>query len=155
MNPDRLDAWRKMVAEQQGSARELLDGALNVAAKGGLLKAEASAPLPPTPGMNDWYWSGFFASGNPAYIQRLIDQLRYVDERQNLVLYMTGGSAEWSLASNARQHSRVRNILQEARQRVDARTAALIDELLQRDPQAIRAEMQQTARAIQAATQPH
>jgi hypothetical protein len=45
------------------------------------------------------YWGAFFASGNTDYLKKLIDQLHYVDERDDFSLFMTGVTAEWSLAA--------------------------------------------------------
>ena len=148
-NPDRLPEWRKLVNEQKGAAKELLQGALNVAAKGGLLNMP---PMPPAPAWNDMYWSGFFATGNPAYVRKLIDQMNYIDERKDVVRYLAGGTAEWSLSSNAQQHPKVREIVQQARAGADARIGPLIDDLLSRDPTVIRAEVFQVAQQINSAT---
>lgn len=145
-NPGRLPEWRKLVDGQKGAAGELLQAAMGIAARGGVL----ALPVPsPSGSNNDWYWAGFFASGNPAYIHRLIDQLQYVDNRQDLNAYAAGGTAELSLSSNAQLHPRVRDILREVRSGADARTAQLIDELLQKDPALILVEVQQTIQTMQ------
>ena len=144
-NPNHQDEWRKLIAGQRGPERVLLDTALVVAGKGGMLNIPG---LPPAPGWNDWYWAGFFASGNPLYIQKLIDELPLIDNRQDRMVYFAGATAEWSLSSNAQQHPTVRRIVQDARTSADPRTAQLIDELLQKDPTQIRADAIATARTI-------
>jgi hypothetical protein len=65
----------------------------------------------PSPLLNDMSWSSYFATGNPRYLDLLIRHAGYFGERQDLNLYVTAGSALWSLCSNARQHPAVRAYL--------------------------------------------
>lgn len=37
--------------------------------------------------MNDMYCGAFFASGNPAYVRKLAEQLRFVDERRDYLRF--------------------------------------------------------------------
>jgi hypothetical protein len=80
------------------------------------------------------YWGAFFASGRTAYLQKLVDQLRYCDERDDEVLFFAGATAKWSLASNALSDSLVRATLAGQTLTADQRTRALIDELLREGP---------------------
>jgi hypothetical protein len=135
-NPDRLLSWQAEIAKQDEQTKNTLDRALSVSKAGGVLKIHGhSAEL------NDEYWGAFFASGNPDFIRKLVDQLRYFDERDIAELFYAGGTAKWSLASNAQSHPRVRMAIEEAMVRADERTQELITELLRQDPERIRQEV--------------
>jgi hypothetical protein len=103
------------------------------------------------PELNDVYWAAFFASGNPEYIKKLVEQLRFDDERDNLKLYMTGASAKWSLSDQARKIGLVRSTIEAAKATADKRTQELIDELLSRKPEDLRRDMAATVAKQRAA----
>ncbi len=135
-NPDRLAEWQPLIEKLGNHARAPLDRALYLSKNGGALKIDDHAPE-----LNDVYWAAYFASGNQQYIKRLVEQLRFDDERDNLKLYVTGATAKWSLASNAQSHVQVRSTLEVAKLNSDRRTQELIDELLSRDPEDLRRDM--------------
>ncbi len=56
---------------------------------------------------NDVYWSMFFATGNNDFLDLLIENISYNNERKDLIKYLAGASAKWSVASNIRQHEQV------------------------------------------------
>lgn len=135
-NPNRLPQWQALIAKQDEQTKAVLDGALSVSKAGGVLIFNVhSAEL------NDEYWGAFFASGNPKFVRRLVDQLRYFDERNDEGLFFAGGSAKWSLASNAQTDPAVRLAIEDARPKADKRTQELITELLAEDPASIKAEL--------------
>ena len=87
------------------------------------------------PNVNDMLWGSFFASGNTKYLDLVIDNaVKYHDEKTDLVKYLTGDSACWSLASNAQQYKEVREHLEKSRQKGEA----VIDYILNTDPDEIR-----------------
>jgi TonB family protein len=95
-NPDRRPEWQVLIAKQDEQTKAALERALSESKAGGVRSIDGhSAEL------NDEYWGAFFASGNPDFLKKIIDQLRYSDERDDFSLFMTGVSAQWSLASNA------------------------------------------------------
>ncbi len=59
------------------------------------------------PTWNDVYWNMFFATGNNEYLDLLIENIKYNDERTDLNKYLTGASAKWSMSSNIHQHDQV------------------------------------------------
>ena len=63
-----------------------------------------------SPILNDMYWGAFFASGDVSYIDKLIDKLQYINERENKDLFLAAGTAKWSLGSNALFHPKVNRI---------------------------------------------
>ena len=103
---------------------------------GGVLNSDGHSA-----GLNDVYWGAFFASGNPKFIRKLIDQLRYWDERDDLSLFFAGATAKWSLASNAQSQVGVRSALEEAKLNADKRTQELITELLAQGPAQVKQEI--------------
>ena len=58
----------------------------------------------PSPALNDMNWASYFATGNTRYLDNLLGYTQYYNERRNLTLFLTAGSAMWSLASNAGQY---------------------------------------------------
>ncbi len=124
-NPDRLPQWQVLIEKQDEQTKAALQRALSMSKAGGVLTLRGHSPE-----LNDSYWGAFFASGNPAYLRKLVDQLRYFDERDDLALFMAGASAKWSLASNAESHVIVRSTLETAKRNADTRTQELITELL-------------------------
>src|ERR1700680_3180547 len=109
-NPDRLSQWQVRIEKQDKQTKIALERALSLSKVGGVLKLEGHSGE-----LNDMYWGAFFASGNPDYLKKLVDQLHYVDERNDSYLFMTGVSAKWSLASNAQSHILVRSTLETAK----------------------------------------
>ena len=71
----------------------------------------------------DAMWAGFFASGDQQYVKQVISALDYLDTSKygNVVngetmvgeSFITGQAAEWSLTSNAQQHTKVMEILKD------------------------------------------
>ncbi|RTQ46748.1 hypothetical protein EJV47_20450 [Hymenobacter gummosus] len=88
----------------------------------------------PTPQLNDMNWSSYFATGNPKYLDNLLRNAQYYAERKDLMLFVTGSSAMWSLSSNARQHPAVGAYLAKAK----SKNAALA---LKKEPGYFRQEM--------------
>lgn len=88
----------------------------------------------PTPQLNDMNWSSYFATGNTKYLDNLLRNTQYYEERKDLTLFVTGSSAMWSLSSNARQHPAVGAYLAKAKNK----NAALA---LKKEPGYFREEM--------------
>jgi len=140
-NPDRLPQWSALIAEQDEGTKAVLERALSVSKAGGVVTIDGhSAEL------NDVYWGAFFASGNPDLLKKLIDQLRYCDERDDFYLFMAGATAKWSLASNAQSQALVHSTLEGARPNADKRTQELITELLTQGPARVKQETSEIIR---------
>lgn len=137
-NPDRIPGWQVLIAKQDERTKTTLGRALTMSNGGGVLHiVEHSAEV------NDIYWGAFFASGNPKFIKRLVDQLKYFDERDDFNLFMAGGTAKWSLASNAQSRPGVRTAIERAKLTADKRTQDLTTELLVEDPERIKQELRE------------
>jgi hypothetical protein len=140
-NPARMAEWQALVAKQEASTRQLLYQAIAISKAGGVLTIDGhSAPL------NDMYWGAFFASGRTAFLQKLVDQLRYCEERDDEALFLAGATAKWSLASNAQSHPVVRATLEGQTLTADQRTRALIAELLREGPAQVKQESAEVVR---------
>jgi hypothetical protein len=97
------------------------------------------------------YWGAFFATGRTAFLQKLVDQLRYVDERDDEELFFAGATAKWSLASNAQSDPLVRSTLAGQTLKADQRTRALITELLTQPPAQVKQDIADIVRDQRAA----
>jgi len=135
-NPARVPEWQALVANQKPSTRRLLYRALALSRAGGVLTLDVHSGS-----LNDMYWGAFVASGRTALLQRLVDQLRYFDERDDEGLFFAGATAKWSLASNAQSHPLVRATLEGETLTADQRTRALIAELLREGPGQVKQEI--------------
>jgi TonB family protein len=140
-NPERLSQWQVRIQKQDEQTQAALERAVSLSKAGGVLKLEGHSAQ-----LNDMYWGAFFATGNPDYLSRLVGQLHYVDERNDFSLFMTGVSAEWSLASNAQSHILVRSTLETAKINSDRRTQELISELLAQGPARVKQEASEIIR---------
>jgi hypothetical protein len=135
-NPNRLPQWQSAVAKQDEQTQAVLNQAVSLSKAGGVLTLNQHSPA-----LNDEYWGAFFASGNPQFIRKLVDQLRFFDEREDFLLFASGATAKWSLASNAQLRPRVRQIIEQAKAGTDKRTQELIDQLLAQGPERVKQEM--------------
>src|SRR5262249_26377463 len=136
VNPARVAEWQTVISAQDTTARELGERALALSRSGGVLNLTGhSGPL------NDMYWGAFSATGRTDFIQKLVEQLRYWDEREDEQLFFAGATAGWSLSSRARTDSLVRSTLERQRLTADERTRALISEVLQEEPAQIKQDI--------------
>jgi hypothetical protein len=133
-NPSRMAEWRAVPIEDQ-TARQLVGQALNLSKYGGVITKPGHSPE-----LNDMYWGAFFATGSTAYLQKLVDQLHYYDERDDEALFLVGATAKWSLASNARSHPIVRSTLTGNTLATDQRTRDIVIQLLAQDPAQVKQE---------------
>lgn len=138
-NPNRLAEWQATIDKQDPRTKWFLSRAMEWYREGGVLTVEGHSA-----GINDLYWGAFFATGKSVFIERLIDEMKYADERDNRELWAAGITAKWSLASNARQHPLVRTILESEKSKVDKQSQDLITEVLTRDPADLQREMKET-----------
>jgi len=60
-----------------------------------------------SPAILDMLWGGFFATGNTVYVDRIISVLPWANVKGDIPKLLIGGSARWSLTSNALQHDKV------------------------------------------------
>jgi hypothetical protein len=134
-NPDRIPQWRLLIDKQDDQTKHLLEKALSLSKAGGVLSLQGHSGA-----LNDMYWGAYFASGNERYLQKLVDQLQYYDERNDINLFLVGATAKWSLASNSKSHATVRRYL-DVKLDVDKRTRQLIDQLIAEDPARAREEI--------------
>lgn len=135
-HPDRLPEWQKLIARQDKFVRDFLQHSLDLCQSGGVLAFTGHSAV-----LNDMYWGAFFASGNPAYVRKLIDQLKYFDERKDKDLFFAGVTTKWSLLANAERHPLVRKTLEDARAGADARTREIIDTMFKQGADDARREM--------------
>ncbi len=70
-------------------------------------------PLEQGPWVLDALWGKFMATGDTAPVVRIISALPWVDVKGDTNRLLVGGSARWSLTSNAEQHKRVLKICEE------------------------------------------
>ncbi len=140
-NPSRMAEWRELIDRQDRPTRKLLGRAVKFSRSGDLLSSDGHSIA-----LNDMWWGAFFASGNPAYLRKLIDQLavihwaQIVDEqyRKRLLVAIT---AMWSLARNAPEHLLVPVTLEAVRTDADPLSRKMIDRLLAGDAEAVRQEL--------------
>ena len=134
--PDRTEGWRDRIPQSDTAVRRLWDEAAVLSHKGGVRTV-----IEHSPAINDMNWGAFAATGHADFVNRLIDEIPYIDEREDRNLYVTGSTACWSLGSKARADPKVRQLLEAAKTSAPPRTRALIGEILIREPARYREEM--------------
>jgi hypothetical protein len=55
-----------------------------------------------SPSFNDFNWASYFATGDMKYLDNIIANIKYGENRVDLNLFLAGESAKWSLCSNAK-----------------------------------------------------
>ena len=67
-------------------------------------------PLEQGPWVIDVLWGNFMATGSKVPVLRIASALPWIDVKGDINRLLVGGSARWSLTSNAEQHKRVLEI---------------------------------------------
>lgn len=101
--------WLADTAQSKMTLQKLLAGNDN---------AELLKSIPPkieqlpveSPDVLDMLWGAFLATGDEKYVIQVISVLPYSTIKGNIPHLLVGGSARWSLTSNAVQHKRVLDI---------------------------------------------
>lgn len=133
-NPISRSEWISLIEKQEPQTRTTLLNAIDSSPE--QLAEQAKSGME----KNDIYWFAFFASGDTSFVGKILDQLKYLDERKELGLFLTAATAEWSLASNAQSHPIVKAML-ESQMRADAGNIQLIaKEILEKGPAKIEAQ---------------
>ncbi|MHB1233909.1 MAG: hypothetical protein ACYCZQ_15190 [Burkholderiales bacterium] len=89
---------------------------------------------------NDIFWGAFFASGDISYVDKIIAQLKYIDERKDIGLFLTAASAKWSLSSNSRNHPIIKTRLEAIKRDDDDKLRIVVEEILTKTPEQIQGE---------------
>lgn len=78
----------------------------------------------------DALWGKFMATGDSAPVERIISTLPWIDVKGDVNRLVIGGSAGWSLTSNAVQHKRVLELCEAAEKTQTAEVAAKLREVI-------------------------
>lgn len=128
------DKWKATIETIAEPGRSLLTQSIN------------SSPLqlldeaPTSPAKNDMNWACFFATGDLEYLDSIVETLKYLDDRKDIILYLTAASAKWSLSSNARNHFKVRMAMEAMKVGGVPDMRPIAEEILEKSPQTIREE---------------
>lgn len=101
--------------------------------------------------VNDMCWAAYFAGGDEKYLDRLLETaITNLPEREDLQLFLAGGSAAWSLASNAGQYKTVKKYLEDHREM----NPEVVEYILTTDPEVFFSDMQTIIAQQRAAGKP-
>lgn len=134
-NPLLISDWKKLIEKQDAETRAVLVNAINNTPE--QLAKQADTGM----AQNDIFWGAFFASGEVSYLNKIIDQLKYLDERKDISLYLTAATAKWSLSSNLRNHPKVKMELEAFKRDGVDKMRALAEEILTKSPAQIKDEI--------------
>ncbi|HTO04917.1 MAG TPA: hypothetical protein VL069_14495 [Opitutus sp.] len=149
-NPGRIVEWRNVMDRQDRPTRELFKQARRLARPGALLASEGHSVA-----LNDRYWGAFFASGNSEYLNKLVDNLRHIDDEQP-PLFWAGATAMWSLARNGPAHPLVEVTLESRQDKTDhPRTREIIGDVLNQNLESIRDKLLARSRELNSADSTH
>jgi hypothetical protein len=140
-NPERVAAWRKVIGRQSRPVRSLFRLALRLGKPGAVIGTEESSMQ-----INSMYWGAFYATRNPAYLHKLVDQLVLLDSDRE-ERFNVGSMAMRMLSWQASNNPLVRPVLEECRVGATPRTQKLITDLLQKPAAAIREDLAQFHRS--------
>jgi len=104
------------------------------------------------PDSNDLIWGAYFGTGDTRYLDKLLGETVLIEREDSLVLYMTGASAKWSLASNARQHESIKKHLSRKELTADDKTKKMLWEILTKEPGEMRNDIMKRANEIKSKT---
>ena len=133
-NQDKVERWSQIVENLDPTTRATMNSALAFSVS----PRQAAEDAPPNVQRNELCWGAFFASGDPAYLNMIIARLRHLPERENLNLYVTAAAAQWSLATHAADHPRVREALEKAKDDASPEFLEALVETLESSPDEIR-----------------
>ena len=86
-NPEEVTKWKLLIEQQDDATRSMLAKAQRKDPESILKEIKLS------PALNDAYWAAYFATGDIKYVDKLISHLRFINEREDAVLYLTAASA--------------------------------------------------------------
>ena len=134
-NEDRREEWLNVINKQDDKTKAFFLEAMNTNIDELLNKTEVFPPL------NDMYWGAFFASGDVSYIDKLIDNLQYINEREDKDLFLAAGTAKWSLGSNALFHPKVKAAIEELKTNDNPELRKLAEDMLNSTPEELMEEI--------------
>ncbi len=127
--PDRAEEWASEIKNEGAQARVIeLSHSIDV-----LLDD------PPSVVNNDECWGAYFASGDKRFLDKLIETTHYASECEDINLLAAGGSAKWSLSSNAERDPTIWTAIESAI--ADGRDD--LHELLTEEPEVFLARMRE------------
>ena len=95
---------------------------------GSALPVSSQATLAPT--TFDDSWAAFMATGDGSYVQEVVVALPLVEVRGETERLVAGGAARWSLQSNAYQHTKVLETLEQSALTAEPTTKRLLLEII-------------------------
>jgi hypothetical protein len=143
--PDRKPAFKRSIASLDEPARAYFQKAIDSD------PADLFLQMPLHPKKNDMSWGCYFVTGDVSYVQDVIAALKNLGERQDILKYLTASSAQWSLASIAKDDAKVRAALEQAASDKNPVVADAARDALQKPPDAIRAGTIEVLKAQKAA----
>jgi hypothetical protein len=144
-NPDRKTAFKQSIASLDEPARSYFQKAIDSD------PADLFLQVPLQPKKNDMSWGCYFVTGDVSYAQDVIAALKHLGERQDIMKYLTGSSAQWSLAGISRNDAKVRTELELAAKGKNKVVADAAKDALQKQPDEIQAESIELIKAQKAA----
>jgi hypothetical protein len=106
---------------------------------------------PVSPKRNDMNWGCYFVTADLRYARDVINTMAHLDERKDLQQFLAATSAQWSLAGIARDNEAVRRELQETARGPNAELAAAAKTALESPLEDIRAYVSEVLRQQRAA----
>lgn len=83
-----------------------------------------------SPDVLDMLWGAFMATGDEKYVVQVISVLPYSTIKGNIPRLLVGGSAKWSLTSNAIQHKRVLDICESQLEKQPKEVKEILSEVI-------------------------
>ena len=143
--PDRKPAFKQAINSLDEPARAYFQKAVDSD------PADLFLQVPLQPKKNDLSWGCYFVTGDVGYAQDVIAALKNLGERQDMIKFLTASSAQWSLASIAKDEARVRAALEQAAKGENKVIADAARDALRKSPGELRAAAIEVMKAQKAA----
>jgi len=131
-----LGLWYSGLPDSKSKVSELLDKHPKLKPEFSFIKQGSpmtveQIPLEQGPWVLDALWGKFMATGESTPVKRIITTLPWLDAKGDVNLLLVGGSARWSLTSNAVQHKRVLEICEETAKNQTGEVAVKLAEVIE------------------------
>jgi hypothetical protein len=143
--PDRKPSFKQAINSLDEPARAYFQKAVDSD------PADLFLQVPLQPKKNDMSWGCYFVTGDVGYAQDVIAALKNLGERQDMIKFLAASSAQWSLASIAKDEARVRAALEQAAKGENKVIADAARDALRKSPGELRAEAIEVMKAQKAA----
>ena len=130
-NPKLNAQWAEELKKAKVSVRVAFLKSMNLS-EAKLLEEYSLSPM-----KIDMYWALFFASGELNYVDKVLSSLPLYAQEKDAIGFLAAGSAKWTLALNARNHTIIAQYLEKIKKDASSPYQKYMEEILSIEPKVI------------------